>query len=71
MPNPNSGEFVVELSSGLIKNVTVYDLMGRQILQKVTDNDRIFVDITSFASGIYYVKVQTETNFKVIKVVKQ
>jgi hypothetical protein len=71
MPNPNSGEFVVELSKGLIKNVTVYDLMGRQILQKVSDNDKVFIDITSFASGIYYVKVQSETNFKVIKVVKQ
>jgi hypothetical protein len=71
MPNPNNGEFIVELNNGLNKDVTVFDLMGRQILQIESNNDKIFVDITSFASGIYYVKIQSETNFKVIKVVKQ
>jgi hypothetical protein len=71
MPNPNNGEFIVSLNNKLTKNVTVFDLMGRQILQIESDNDKIFVDITSFASGIYYVKVQSETSFKVIKIVKE
>jgi hypothetical protein len=71
MPNPSSGEFTVKWSNGLNKNVQVFDMMGRNVLQIKSDEDNIFVDITSFAAGIYYVKVQSETGSKVIKIIKE
>jgi hypothetical protein len=49
----------------------VFDMMGRNVLQIKSDEDNIFVDITSFAAGIYYVKVQSETGSKVIKIIKE
>jgi hypothetical protein len=70
-PNPNNGEFIVKWSNGLNKDVQVFDIMGRSVLKISGENDNIFVDITSFAAGIYYIKVQSETDFKVIKVIKE
>jgi hypothetical protein len=70
-PNPNNGEFVVELNNGLDKTIEVYDLMGRSILNKSGEEDKIFVNISTLSNGIYYVKIQSDNSVKVVKIVKQ
>jgi len=70
-PNPNNGEFVVELNNGLTKNIEVSDMMGRVILNTSSEFGKIPVNLNKFANGIYYVKIQSNNTSTVVKIVKQ
>lgn len=70
-PNPNTGEFTIELNNGTTKNIQLMDLTGRVILSETTSNDKINFNINTLANGIYYVRIQTNTTVEVIKVIKQ
>ena len=69
-PNPNNGEFTVELNNGLNKTIEVSDLTGRVILATQTQNDKTVVNLNNFANGVYYVKIQSNKSVEVMKVVK-
>jgi len=70
-PNPNNGEFVIELKNGAKKNVEVYDLVGRVILSISSEDDYIDVNISNFANGIYYVKINSTDVLRVVKIIKE
>lgn len=70
-PNPNTGEFTVEINNALNKLISVVDLTGRVLFTSNTNDAKINLNITKFTAGIYYVKVQTANTTEVIKVVKQ
>lgn len=70
-PNPNLGEFTVELANGLNKNIVLTDLTGRVILTESTDKDKLHVNIRHLANGVYFVKVQSNNAVEIIKLVKQ
>ena len=70
-PNPASDFVTITLkdSTNSLSIITVYDVMGKMILQKKTigtiTSDTI--DLSSVNPGIYFIEVQTENNTKVVK----
>lgn len=56
-PNPNAGQFVVELPSNEQFEVQVFDLFGKQISSKSSQGEATVIDVREAASGIYLVKV--------------
>jgi hypothetical protein len=64
-PNPNSGLFQVNLSSGAGRDVKVQltDLQGRLIRQigVMNEQETMSVDLTDLNSGIYLVQFQVES----------
>ena len=70
-PNPASDFVTISLkdSTNSFSTITVYDVMGKMILQKKTigtiTSDTI--DLSSVNPGIYFIEVQTENNTKVVK----
>jgi len=70
-PNPNTGMFTIELVNGLTKNIVVSDLTGRIVLEQTTTADVINVNISNLANGVYYVKVLSNNNTDILKVIKQ
>jgi hypothetical protein len=70
-PNPSAGLFTVESNSGSSKTVEVTDISGRVVFTATTNDQRVSVNISNMASGIYYVKVQSGSASDVMKVVKQ
>ncbi|MEI8137745.1 MAG: T9SS type A sorting domain-containing protein, partial [Bacteroidota bacterium] len=70
-PNPNTGLFTIELNNGSVKNFEVMDVTGRIVLANTTSNDKVDLNINTLANGIYYVKIQSNNSFEVIKIVKQ
>jgi hypothetical protein len=70
-PNPNNGEFTIELNNGHSKTIEVMDVTGRTIVANSTDKGVINVNISQLANGIYYVKVKSDNAVEVLKVVKQ
>ncbi len=70
-PNPNKGEFTVELANGVNKDIQVLDLTGRVVATGNTTEDAIKFNINNLANGIYYVKVRSANSHEVFKVIKE
>lgn len=76
-PNPNNGSFQITVSRNEkpvpIKEIKVYDIMGKVIWENGATTNNIFtIDITSYASGIYYVKCINEFDeMEMKKLIKQ
>jgi hypothetical protein len=55
-PNPvSNGTFYITSNSNETKVVTVYDLLGKQVLNVTTSNSA--VNVSNLTSGVYFVKV--------------
>jgi hypothetical protein len=70
-PNPASNFVTVTLkdTTNSITSVSVYDVLGKLILQKL-DAEAIStetIDLSTVNPGIYFIEVQTEKNTKVVK----
>ncbi len=70
-PNPNRGEFTIELNNGSFKNIELMDLTGRVIISDTSSNDKVDFNINTLANGVYYVRIQSNNTVEVIKIVKQ
>ncbi|MHA3787408.1 DUF7619 domain-containing protein [Flavobacterium hauense] len=65
-PNPVKDRFHVKVTQGNLQSVAVYDINGRLCLSVNTE----IIDTNALNSGIYFVKVTTDTgsaNYKIIK----
>jgi hypothetical protein len=69
-PNPATNEIIIELNnSDLELNYTITDAMGRNVLSGKLNNKTTTVDISSLATGFYFVQVG-EIKKKIFKLVK-
>jgi photosystem II stability/assembly factor-like uncharacterized protein len=70
-PNPTSG--MLNLAGKSISNVTVYDVLGKEVANKnFSALNNVSFDLSSFNNGVYMVKITNAAgNSDTIKVVKQ
>ncbi len=70
-PNPVSNKLYIQTPSGTaVRTVTVYDAIGKKIIEKIYSNTSFNLDVSNFASGFYTLTISSETtsfNFKFIK----
>ncbi len=68
-PNPTKDAFQIQLNgTDLIQNISIHDVLGKQIFQKENINlYTISVDISSFNKGIYFVEIISNSSVKAIK----
>ena len=69
-PNPVSS-MVTILNSEPIEKITIMNMLGQVIFSKKDANLTVAIDVSSFASGSYFMKVETEFGSKVVKLVKK
>ncbi len=69
-PNPTSGDLYINATA--MKHVTVFNAMGQMVLDQEVSGDSMVLNMGQLESGVYMVKVTTETgsNVKRINVVK-
>jgi hypothetical protein len=70
-PNPNHGQFTVEMRNGMNKLIEVTDISGKVIYVTATGDDAANVDISKYENGIYFVRVQSGDKKEFIKLIKQ
>ena len=58
-------------SNGTIKMVQLYDSQGRVLLNKTSAENPTTLDVSGYASGVYFVKIVGEASEKIVKVVKE
>lgn len=69
-PNPTSGRINVAVNNGNnINDIVVLDITGNVLMSESVNADKVSIDLSSFAKGIYLVKVVTAEDSFVKKVV--
>jgi hypothetical protein len=68
-PNPTTDFVTITLKdeSDSITSISVYDVLGKQIMNVKASSISETIDLSSVNSGIYFVEVATENNSKVVK----
>lgn len=69
-PNPTSNVLNIEYSK-TIESVTVINLLGQMLFENKTNNTSVQLDLSSFPTATYFVKVKADGKEKVIKIVKE
>lgn len=59
-PNPNQNRFTVEVSTGEIVTMSVYDQLGREVMGGIRFSSAITLSDHNLAAGIYTVKLATD-----------
>ncbi len=67
-PNPTNGAFTVKLEGEY--RLTITDARGRLILTQ-DDVNQSEIDLSSYESGVYFVKIQKDGDFAIKKLIKE
>ena len=72
-PNPNSGIFTVEFSSGqpLPKAIEVYNLCGQKITSFKIQQNFFKIDLSNLYKGMYFLSIETMDKILIKKVIKE
>jgi hypothetical protein len=72
IPNPNNGSFTLDLLNEEVKDVVVYDMLGKAVYAiKATAAQTLDIDISSLPKGMYVVKVSGNGTIQTKKVITQ
>ncbi|MFP5470940.1 MAG: T9SS type A sorting domain-containing protein, partial [Bacteroidia bacterium] len=71
-PNPASDNVVIELAE-LHPNttMTVVDVTGKVVKEMAVTTKRNTINVSEFASGVYFVKITSEQGINTVKFVKK
>ncbi len=64
-PNPSKGIFNIKTKANISFNVNVYDLTGKLIYTKSnakTNNNTYQLDLSKYATGVYFLNLETKTS---------
>ena len=70
-PNPTNGITNFEFANNNIQKLTISDITGKTIIEKVNIQQNEMIDLSSFKSGIYIIKIQTDNEIFTTKIVKE
>ena len=62
-PNPVEDHLYIQSSDTTIKNIDIYNILGKKIYNSSSEN---ILDMSSYSAGIYFVKINNST-FKIVK----
>ncbi len=70
-PNPTNGIVNLEFTNHNITQIMIYDLTGKTMIEKINIQQNEMLDLSSFVSGIYIIKIQTDNEIFTTKIVKE
>ena len=71
-PNPSNESIFINLPS-LTNEISIafYDVLGKQVLAFKTNQKENQIDVLSLSAGLYVVKIESNTNSKTLKFIKE
>lgn len=69
-PNPTSGSFRIT-SDILIDSIEIFDVIGKKIDSIKFNEKNVSVNLSSYNSGVYFIKIYAESSSKIYKIVKE
>lgn len=71
-PNPGSEAFTITFSdSGVVNQIVAYSSEGKKIIQTPTKGPTLHVNVSNWAKGVYYIKVNGDSFSTALKYLKQ
>jgi len=70
-PNPTGGVFTVLLLDFVNTTITVYDVLGQEVLFQKAVSDKTVINLTNHKNGIYFVKLMTQQGSIIKRIIKQ
>ncbi len=70
-PNPTTGDVTIQLTGNTVKTIQVMDFTGRIVLSNTTSDEKVNMNLSALAKGIYYVRVQSNNTTEVSKLIKE
>jgi hypothetical protein len=69
-PNPTSDNFTITAKSE-IQSVSVYNLLGQEVMSKTPNSESVTINISDFQAGIYLVKTTVDGTISSSRVIKK
>ena len=69
-PNPATNVLNIE-SSSTIEKVTVYNVLGQQVLSEIPNKALVTLDVSNLQVGVYVVKTTIDGNVSSSKFIKE
>lgn len=70
--SPNPANTIVNIKSdNAIQNIQLYDVQGRLLQTKLTNEINFTIDVSDKINGIYFLKITTEKGSKIEKIIKE
>lgn len=69
-PNPTNSLINIK-SKGLIKTIELFDVQGRILQTMISEQSNEVLDLSTYSTGVYFVRVNTDKGIKVEKVLKK
>lgn len=70
--SPNPVVDILNLkTTQIIKNVTIYSVIGQEVMKIKNTSSEMKVDLSRLTSGNYFLKLETEKGQKIFKIIKQ
>jgi hypothetical protein len=68
-PNPCDNYIKIEINSlsNLQQNLTIFDVLGKIVIQQQIKNGSNYIDVSSLPKGLYFFKTNGFENQKIIK----
>ena len=66
-PNPTSDFFTIKTIGRWMEKVTLFDVLGRELMIKYPTGNAVDFDLQNFPTGIYFVKIDDSQTKKIIK----
>ena len=70
-PNPTSGIITIQGEELTMSKITVFDIVGKKILNRVSENTELSIDISEFSNGIYIIQIETDAGIFKQKLIKE
>lgn len=68
---PNPAKDIVTFSSkNIIENITIFNLLGQEVLSKQVNSEDLSIDISNLSSGTYIAKLKNNGKIQTVKLVK-
>lgn len=70
-PNPTTGLVTIQNTNVSIQRIEVYDVYGKLLNSVEVNDNTITLDVTNFASGVYFTRIMTENGMVTKRIVKK
>ena len=69
-PNPSSNDWNIS-SDSIITKITLFDILGKNVMNYNSNSDEVVISTTNIKSGVYFAKIEGLKGSKTIKLIKE
>lgn len=69
-PNPTSNVLNIE-SVGTIQNIAIFNVLGQEVMNKLTNETLVSLDVSGLNAGVYVIKTVIDGNVSSTKFIKE